>query len=394
MLYISMYNLGVQSTKGGSTMNYLIATDSFKGSLSSMEAATCVKDGITRVFPDANIILMPVADGGEGTVDAVLSGVNGKAISETVMDPLGRPVEAKFAILSTGEAVIEMAQASGLLRIDPKERNILSASTYGTGQLIKKALDMGCRKICIGIGGSATNDGGVGMAQALGVHFLNESGMELSPGGGELGKLAKIDCKHIDPRLKEADIIVMCDVNNPLCGPAGASRIYGPQKGATINMVLQLDKNLEHFADIVEKDLEINARNYPGAGAAGGLGMGLMCFTGARLVRGIDAILDLSAFDEELETADVVITGEGKLDLQTMRGKVIFGVLERCEKKSIPVIAVCGRVTDEGRQALGKRFRAIVAAADESVPLDLAIKNAKLLLTGATERIIKQLFTT
>ena len=373
-------------------MNYLVATDSFKGSLTSMEAAKCVQEGILKVFPDAQITKMPVADGGEGTVEAILSGMDGNAVAEIVQDPLGRPTEARFAILNTGEAVIEMAQASGLLLIEPAKRDVLSASTYGTGQLIKKALDMGCRKICIGIGGSATNDAGAGMAQALGVRFLDQDGKELPPGGGALGQLARIDCSAVDPRLQETEILVMCDVNNPLCGPQGASRIYGPQKGATPNMVLELDKNLEHFADIVEKDLKIDARNYPGAGAAGGLGMGLMCFTGARLVRGIDAILDLSAFDKELEIADVVITGEGKLDQQTMRGKVIFGVLERCEKMNIPVVAVCGRVTDEGRQAFGKRFRAIVAATDETVPLDLAMKNAKSLLTGATERIVKKLF--
>jgi glycerate 2-kinase len=387
-----MYNRGVHPVKGGSVMNYLIATDSFKGSLTSMEAAKCMREGILKVFPDAQITMMPAADGGEGTVEAILSGMEGKAVTETVSDPLGRPVEAKFAILDTGEAVIEMAQASGLLLVEPSKRDVLSATTYGTGQLIKKVMDMGCRKICIGIGGSATNDAGAGMAQALGVRFLSKDGEDLPGGGGSLGNLARIDCSALDPRLKETEILVMCDVNNPLCGPEGASRIYGPQKGATPAMVLELDKNLEHFANIVEKDLKINARNYPGAGAAGGLGMGLMCFTGARLVRGIDAILDLSAFDEKLETADVVVTGEGKLDQQTMRGKVIFGVLERCEKMGIPVIAVCGRVTDQGRQVFGKRFRAIVAAADEAVPLDLAIKNAKVLLTNATERIIRKLF--
>ncbi|NCB42344.1 MAG: glycerate kinase [Clostridia bacterium] len=373
-------------------MNCLIATDSFKGSLTSIEAAACVQEGILRVFPDAEITIMPVADGGEGTVETILAGLSGKAVWTTVLNPLGKPVDAMFAILETGEAVIEMAKASGLLLVDPKERNILSASTYGTGQLIKKALDMGCRKICIGIGGSATNDAGAGMAQALGVHFLSKDGKELSPGGGALGNLDRIDCTQIDPRLKETEVIVMCDVNNPLCGQDGASRIYGPQKGATPSMVLELDKNLSHYADIVKRDLNIDAKDYPGAGAAGGLGMGLMCFAGAKLVRGIDTVLDLSMFDEKMEKSDVIITGEGKLDQQTMRGKVIYGVLERCEKAGKPVIAICGRVTDEGRQAFGKRFRAIVAAADETVPLNLAIKNAKTLLTGTTERIIKQIY--
>lgn len=373
-------------------MNCLIATDSFKGSLSSVEAAACVQKGILRVFPDAEITIMPVADGGEGTVETILAGLAGKAVYETALNPLGKPVEALFAILDTGEAVIEMAKASGLLLVDPGERDILSASTYGTGQLIKKALDMGCRKICIGIGGSATNDAGAGMAQALGVRFLDKDGRELPPGGGALGNLDRIDCMNVDPRLKECEVIVMCDVNNPLCGKDGASRTYGPQKGATHDMILKLDQNLTHFADIIKRDLGIDAREYPGAGAAGGLGMGLMCFAGAKLVRGIDTVLDLSAFDEKMKKTDVVITGEGKLDQQTMRGKVIYGILERCEKAEKPVIAICGRVTDEGRQAFGKRFRAIVAAADETVPLDLAIKNAQTLLTGATERIIKQLY--
>ena len=374
-------------------MNCLIATDSFKGSLTSVEAAECVQTGVLRVFPDADITIMPVADGGEGTVETILAGLGGSAVYETVFDPLGRPVDALLAILDTGEAVIEMAKASGLLLIDPKDRDILSASTYGTGQLIKKALDMGCRKICIGIGGSATNDAGAGMAQALGVRFLDKDGSELPPGGGALGNLDRIDCEHVDPRLKESEVIVMCDVNNPLCGQEGASRVYGPQKGATHSMILQLDKNLEHYAGIIKRDVGIDAKDYPGAGAAGGLGMGLMCFAGAKLVRGIDTVLDLSAFDDKMKNADVIITGEGKLDQQTMRGKVIYGILERCEKAEKPVIAICGRVTDEGRQAFGKRFKAIAAAADETVPLDLAIKNARTLLTGATERIMKQIYS-
>lgn len=373
-------------------MKFLIAADSFKGSLTSMEAAECMQEGIRRVFPEADIRMMPAADGGEGTVATVLAGLSGTPVTETVLDPLGRPIQATFAILDTGEAVIEMAQASGLLLVAPEERDVLSATTYGTGQLIRKALDMGCRKICIGIGGSATNDAGAGMAQALGVRLYDAEGRELPPGGGALGTLDHIDCTELDPRLKEADILVMCDVNNPLCGPEGASHIYGPQKGATAEMILQLDQNLKHFADIVEEDLNVSARNVPGAGAAGGLGMGLMCFTGARLVRGVDVILDLAAFDEKLKDVDLVVTGEGKLDQQTMRGKVIFGVLERCERLNIPVIAICGRVTDPGRQAFGKRFRAIVAAADETVPLDLAMKNAKSLLTGTTERIIRKIY--
>lgn len=373
-------------------MKYLIATDSFKGSLTSMEAAACMQEGIRRIFPDADIRTMPAADGGEGTVASVLAGMPGRAVTETVLDPLGRPVEATYAILDTGEAVIEMAQASGLLLVDAAERDVLSASTYGTGQLIRKALDMGCHTICIGIGGSATNDAGAGMAQALGARLLDEDGNELPPGGGALGQLAKLDCSGLDPRLATTEILVMCDVNNPLCGPEGASYVYGPQKGATPDMILLLDDNLRHFADVVEKELNISARDIPGAGAAGGLGMGLVCFTGARLVRGIDAILDLASFDEKLADIDVVLTGEGKLDPQSMRGKVIFGVLERCEKQNVPVIAICGRVTDPGRQAFGKRFHAIVAVADESVPLELAMKNARAMLTGATERTIRRLY--
>lgn len=373
-------------------MKYLIATDSFKGSLTSMEAAACMQEGIRRIFPDADIRTMPAADGGEGTVASVLAGMPGRAVTETVLDPLGRPVEATYAILDTGEAVIEMAQASGLLLVDAAERDVLSASTYGTGQLIRKALDMGCHTICIGIGGSATNDAGAGMAQALGARLLDEDGNELPPGGGALGRLARLDCSDLDPRLADTEILVMCDVNNPLCGPEGASYVYGPQKGATPDMILLLDDNLRHFADVVEKELNISARDIPGAGAAGGLGMGLVCFTGARLVRGIDAILDLASFDEKLADIDVVLTGEGKLDPQSMRGKVIFGVLERCEKQNVPVIAICGRVTDPGRQAFGKRFHAIVAVADESVPLELAMKNARAMLTGATERTIRRLY--
>lgn len=373
-------------------MRFVIATDSFKGSLSALEAAQCIRQGVLRVHPHSDIRLIPTADGGEGTVATILDALPGRPVTVTVADPLGRPIPATFAILDTGEAVIEMAQASGLLLLQPQERNVMAAGTYGTGQLIKKAMDLGCRKICIGIGGSATNDAGAGMAQALGIRLLDAEGKDLPPGGGALRRLASIDSSGIDPRLAETDILVMCDVNNPLCGPQGASFIYGPQKGATADMVATLDCNLCHFADVVEETFRISARDLPGSGAAGGMGMGLLCFTGARLVRGIDVILDLSGFDDLVQDADVVITGEGKLDNQTMRGKAIFGVLDRCERYGIPVIAICGRVTDEGRQAFGKRFFAIVASSDESVPLDLAIKNAKPLLTGASERIVRKLY--
>jgi glycerate kinase len=282
----------------------LVAMDSFKGSISSKSVSKAVAQGIKKVFPDACVIELPLADGGEGTVATIIECCNGQTISAQVHSPLGELTEACFGLLHDGTAVIEMAQASGLTLVAPKSRNPLVSSTYGTGELIKKALDLGVNKIIIGIGGSATNDGGAGMAEALGVRFLDSKGNNIPQGGGFLKNLTSIDMSGLDARIKETEIIVMCDVDNPICGPNGASKVFGGQKGATPEMIDQLEDNLLHFAHVIKKELNIDILNLPGGGSAGGLGAGLFAFLGAKLKPGINTLLDIMEFDKHLTGTD------------------------------------------------------------------------------------------
>ena len=334
-----------------------IAPDSFKGALSAEGVAQAIADGLAESFPKAEFRLIPMADGGEGMVDAWAASTGAKRITATVQDPLGRPVKAEYAYEpSTCTAVIEMAAASGLPLLAPGERNPLVTSTYGTGELVRDALDHGARHIILGIGGSATNDGGAGMAAALGVRLLDAKGHELPSGGAALARLSSIDLSGLDARVAKTRFEAACDVTNPLCGPNGASAVYGPQKGASKKDVKTLDAALLHFAEVAASTSGVAKRARPeaaGAGAAGGLGFGLMVFCGAKLRSGVKIIAESVRLRERLEGCDLVITGEGRLDSQTVNGKTPAGVAKVAKQAGVPCIAICGCV-GEGYEAVHK----------------------------------------
>lgn len=324
-------------------MKIVASPDSFKGSLSARELCKAIQIGVRRVCSDAEVVNMPLADGGEGTVENMVYSTGGVLSTVTVSDPLGRPVYATYGVMGDGETVvIEMAQASGLPLLFIDERDPLIASSYGTGELILHALVRGGRRFIIGLGGSATNDGGAGMLNALGVKFLNEEGHELASGGAALLNLMAIDDTDIDPRLQECTFIVASDVTNRLCGEEGASAIFGPQKGATPEMVHLLDEALNHFAEVVTEHRGIDMRKVAGSGAAGGMGGALIAFLDARIRPGIEVVMEAVQFRETIRGADLIITGEGRLDAQTLSGKVISGVSRIARSESVPVIAVCG----------------------------------------------------
>lgn len=333
-------------------MNILIAPDKFKGTLESHEVASAIARGIKKNMPDARIIVFPMADGGEGTVDALVRATGGRIIKHEVTGPLGEKIVAFFGLLpppsarNSSVAVIEMSAASGLHLISPKERNPLLATTYGTGQLIKVSLDYNPGQIIVGIGGSATVDGGIGAAQALGIKFYDDKGVELGWGGQELERIDKIDPSGLDPRVKKTEILVASDVSNPLYGPSGAAYVYGPQKGATLEMVKRLDKGLRNYAQAIKKDLGKDISEVAGAGAAGGLGAGLSAFLGARLEPGVDLVIKVTGLTDKIREADLVITGEGRIDAQTAFGKVPVGVARIAKQEDIPVYAVCGQKGD------------------------------------------------
>lgn len=329
-------------------MKVVIAIDSLKGSLSSMEAGTAIKDGILAAKPDAEVIVKPLADGGEGTTDALIEGMNGERIDLTVTGPMHTPVDAYYGYLKdTNTAVMEMASAAGITLVPDSEKNPLLATSYGVGEMINDAIQRGCRNFIIGIGGSVTNDGGIGMLKALGVRFLDENGEDAGEGGQALAKVARIDVSGMNPLLKECHIQVACDVNNPLCGENGSTYVYGPQKGVTEDMKKTLDEAMAHFAKVTSETLENDYMNTPGAGAAGGLGYAFLAYTGAALTPGIELILDAVGLEEELSGADVVVTGEGRLDFQTAMGKAPVGVARLAKKYNAKVIAFAGSVTKE-----------------------------------------------
>lgn len=329
-------------------MKVVIAIDSLKGSLSSMEAGMAIKDGILAAKPDAEVIVKPLADGGEGTTDALIEGMNGERIDLTVTGPMHTPVDAYYGYLKdTNTAVMEMASAAGITLVPDSEKNPLLATSYGVGEMINDAIQRGCRNFIIGIGGSVTNDGGIGMLKALGVRFLDENDEDAGEGGQALAKVARIDVSGMNPLLKECHIQVACDVNNPLCGENGSTYVYGPQKGVTEDMKKTLDEAMAHFARVTSETLENDYLNTPGAGAAGGLGYAFLAYTGAALTPGIELILDAVGLEEELSSADVVVTGEGRLDFQTAMGKAPVGVARLAEKYNAKVIAFAGSVTKE-----------------------------------------------
>ncbi|WP_342438711.1 glycerate kinase [Paenibacillus sp. FSL L8-0436] len=331
---------------------FVLAPDSFKESMSAKEVCIAMEKGLRKVYPKAEYIHVPMADGGEGTVQSLVDASGGQIYTKEVMGPLGQPVTAKYGILGDGRtAAIEMASASGIHLVDKADRNPLITTTYGTGELIRECLDRDIRNIIIGIGGSATNDGGTGMAEALGARFLDEAGNELPRGGGSLDRLASIDIASLDGRLKQVQLIVACDVTNPLCGEQGASRVFGPQKGATPEMVHQLDANLAHYAGIVNKQLDKDIRDLPGAGAAGGLGAGLLIFTQAVLQKGIEIVIEYTGLKQKLAAADIVFTGEGGIDFQTKFGKTPYGVARTAKAGGKKVIALAGYI-GEGVETL------------------------------------------
>ena len=375
-------------------MKIVIAPDSFKGSLTALEVASAIEEGLNKYNKDFIIEKIPMADGGEGTVESLVSLTNGEIIKVEVKDPLMREIEGFYGLLGDKKtAVIEMAAASGLPLLKQNERNPLIASTYGTGQLIKDALDRGCKKFIIGIGGSATNDGGTGMLKALGVKLLNKDNKELKDGAIELDQLYKIDMTNFDERISECDIKVACDVENPLCGENGASFIFGEQKGADKEMMKVLDKNLHHYGEILESTFNMKVIDVPGAGAAGGMGAAFIAVIKAKLERGIDIVVRESKLSEKLEDCDLVFTGEGRIDYQTKFGKTPFGVANEARKKHIPVIALAGSI-GEGTETLYEvGFDGIFSIIDKPMDLEYAIKNGSELVREAAYRIINLYMT-
>lgn len=371
-------------------MKIIIAPDSYKGSLSAMEVALAIRKGIAKADPAIESVIVPMADGGEGTVQSMVDATNGRIINVSVNDPLSRIINSFYGILGDGStAVIEMAAASGLPLLSVRERNPLKTSTFGTGELIKDALDKGCRKIIIGLGGSATNDGGIGMAVALGTRLLDPEGKEIGPGGGALSRLYKIDINSLDKRLNDCSIVAACDVDNPLCGEKGAAAVYGPQKGATPEMIEILDNNLRKFADIVKTQLGKDILNTPGSGAAGGLGAGVQVFLGAKLERGINIVTKITNLSDKVKGSDLVITGEGMIDFQTAFGKTPFGVAMVAKQYNIPVIAIAGSLGKNYQDLYNKGFDAIFSIADKPMTLEYAMQNASVLIESVTENIIR-----
>lgn len=375
-------------------MKIVIAPDSFKGSLTALEVASAIEEGLYKYNKDFTIEKVPMADGGEGTVESLVSLTNGEIIIVEVKDPLMRDIKGFYGLLGDKKtAVIEMAAASGLPLLNQDERNPLIASTYGTGQLIKDALDRDCKNFIIGIGGSATNDGGTGMLKALGVKFLNKDNKELKDGAIELDQLYKVDMTNFDKRIFECDIKVACDVENPLCGENGASFIFGPQKGADKQMMKVLDENLHHYGEILESTFDMDVINISGAGAAGGMGAAFIAVIKAKLERGIDIVVRESKLSEKLEDCDLVFTGEGRIDYQTKFGKTPFGVAREARKKDIPVIALAGSI-GEGTETLYEvGFDGIFSIIDKPMELDDAIKNGSELVKEAAYRIINLYMT-
>ncbi len=369
---------------------FVLIPDSFKGTLSSAQVCGEMEAAIRRHIPGAVVRSIPVADGGEGTCDAFLAALGGEKYPLTVTGPLHAPVEAFWAHLPNGKAVVEMAACAGLPLVGD-EKDPEKTTTYGVGELLKAALDAGERDIVLGLGGSATNDGGAGMACALGVRFYTAAGEAFVPTGGTLQNIARIDASGLDSRLKEAKITAMCDVDNPLCGPQGAAAVFGPQKGADPAMVQRLDAGLAHYAALLARDVGAEVLGLPGGGAAGGLGAGAVAFLGSQLQSGITTVLDTVGFEEEIRDADLIFTGEGKLDSQSLRGKVVCGVAKRAQTLGVPVIAVVGDVGDNIETVYDQGVAAVFSTNRVAVPFKEAKLRAKRDLQDTMDNIIRLL---
>ncbi len=357
-------------------MKLVIAPDSFKESLSARAVAEAIAAGWARVYPDADLLLCPMADGGEGTVDALLSATGGTLQQTRVSGPLGDPVEARWGLLPDAQAIIEMAEASGLHRVEPARRDVLAASSHGTGELIRAALDAGVRRIVLGLGGSATNDGGAGLLAALGVRFLDRAGQELALGGAALASLSQIDLTGLDTRLAQVEVMVAADVDNPLCGPRGASAVFGPQKGASPAQVEQLDAALAHYADVMAATLGEDLRDYPGVGAAGGLGFAARAVLRAAFRPGVELVAELSGLAAAVERADLVITGEGRLDGQSLHGKTPVGVARIARAAGVPVIALAGSLGEGYQRLYAEGIGAAFSLAPGPLSLEQAMQQA------------------
>lgn len=358
-------------------MKIVIAPDSYKESLPAAEVAQAIEKGFREIFPDAQYVRVPVADGGEGTVDAMISATDGSKITTQVTGPMGERVNASWGMSGDNNtAFIEMAEASGLSLVPLEQRNPLITTSRGTGELILHALDHGARNIIIGIGGSATNDGGAGMVQALGAKLTDAAGNAIGNGGGSLVALNTIDISGLDPRLKECTIRVACDVTNPLVGEKGASRIFGPQKGATETMIVELDRNLGHFADVIKKSLRVDVKNVPGAGAAGGMGAALMAFLNAELRSGIEIVTEALNLEEHIHDCTLVVTGEGRIDSQSIHGKVPVGVANVAMKYHKPVIGIAGSLTPDVGVVHQYGIDAVFSVLTSIGSLEEALKNA------------------
>ena len=371
----------------------VLAPQGFKESLTGMKIAEAMSAGVKRVWPEAETVMVPVADGGDGTLQALVDASGGEVRTASVEDAIGRQIEAEWGALGDGTtAVIEVANAVGLARLTPHERDVRRASTFGVGQLIVEALDAGFTEFIIGVGGSATNDGGSGMVQAMGGSLTDSTGRELSRGGIALADLANIDISGLDNRMAEASVVVACDVNNPLCGPRGASAIFGPQKGATSDDVRELDAALANYAEVIAKDLHTDVAEIPGSGASGGLGAGLMGFFDARLRLGADIVLDAVNIDEHLKDADLVIVGEGQFDRSTVFNKAPVAVAQRAKLNGTPVIGVAGSLGAGYREVHEHGIDAVFSLVNRPMSLKAAMEDTKRLVSIATEEACRAIW--
>ena len=375
-------------------LKIIVAPDSFKGSLTAVEAAEAMASGVRDYDATITTVLVPVADGGEGTMHSLVGATQGKKVACIVRDPLGTAVEASYGVLGDGETcVIEIAEASGLILLREEERNPLITSSYGTGELIRHALDAGFRKFIIGLGGSATNDAGAGILQALGMRFLSKEGRELNPGGSALNDLHTMDRSQFDQRIVESHFLIASDVENPLVGPTGASAVFGPQKGATSEMVNHLDKGLTNFANVVEQQTGISLHANKGAGAAGGAGGAFQAFMPGEMQQGIHVVLQAISFHEQLKDVDLIITGEGKTDVQTLSGKTPFGIAEVARQEGVPVLLISGMVDEDSRDVLQPYFTELHEVSDGTRSVEELMKHASQFLQQKTKEVLEQYLT-